>query len=296
MFGGSGFIGGHLARELAADGNEVVIVTRKQQPRRDGFRYVTWQELEVNSEVLEGFDVFVNLAGESINQRWTKKAKARILNSRLKATGAVASLVERLTQKPEVVVNGSGMSIYGYSDSDTFDESSPHRLSDLLARTVDEWERKAETIRNVRLVKLRIGLVLGDDGGAFPLMTLPYKMLVGGKVGSGKQWHSWIHITDMIGIIRYCITHKEVEGPVNCTAPYPVTNDEFGRQIGRTLRRPHWFPVPAFLLKLALGEMSEVLLEGQRVLPMKMLDYGYAFQYSTLEQAFHNLLKRGQPS
>lgn len=292
IFGGSGFIGKNLSRELAAAGDEVLIVSRREREATDGVKYATWRDAEEMPGIFENFDAFVNLAGESINQRWTDKAKERILQSRLKATKAVAALVDRLEHKPEVVVNGSGMSIYGYSDTETFDEDSQNRLTDLLARTVDAWEREADKISGVRLVKLRIGLVLGANGGAFPLMTLPYKLFIGGKVGSGKQWHSWIHINDMTGIIRYAIGHRHVTGPVNCTAPNPVTNDEFGRTVAKSLGKPHWMPVPTLMLKLVLGEMSEVLLDGQRVLPKRMLDYGYTFQFPTLQEALMEL-RRG---
>lgn len=292
VFGGSGFIGGHLAHELADRGDEVVIVSRKPREERGGIRYSTWHELIERPELLEGFDAFVNLAGESINQRWTSGAKRRILESRLDATGRVAAIVERLKEKPEVVINGSGMSIYGYSDEQTYDEDSPKRLTDFLATTVDGWERAADRIRGVRLVKLRIGLVLGP-GGAFPLMMLPYRMFVGGRVGSGKQWHSWIHIEDMTGIIRFCMENRQIGGPVNCTAPEPVTNDTFGRRLSAALGRPHWFPVPEFLFRLALGEMSEVLLKGQRVLPAKITEAGYVFRYPTIDAAFRQLIGTG---
>jgi len=277
---------------LMRRGDEVVTVTRTARPAANGIQYVTWAALKSKPELAEGFDAFVNLAGETINQLWSKQAKARILNSRLEATGQVAELVEKLADKPKVVVNGSGMSIYGYSDDDTFDDDSMPRLTDFLGQTVSAWERAADAIAGCRVVKLRIGLVLGKTGGAFPLMTLPYRLFAGGKVGSGRQWHSWIHISDMTGIIMYAIDHPHVQGPINCTAPEPVTNDAFGRQVGKSLGRPHWFPVPAFLMKTVLGEMSEVLLQGQRVLPSKIAAAGYSFQYPSLESAIHQLLGR----
>lgn len=292
IFGGSGFIGGELARALAGRGDEVTIVSRRPRPAgADGYRYVTWRELEDDPSLFEGYDAFVNLAGETINQRWSKKAKARITNSRLTVTRQVAKLVAQLEQKPEVVLNGSGMSLYGYSETDTFDEDSPARPTDFLARTVMAWEQAADEIRDVRLVKLRIGLVLGTSGGAFPLMALPYRLFVGGRVGSGRQWHSWIHVADMIGIMCYAIDNRDVEGPINCTAPEPVTNDDFGRVMAKALGRPHWFPVPAAGFKLVLGEMSEVLLKGQRVLPKRISEYGYRFRYGTVEEAMAHLLR-----
>jgi hypothetical protein len=294
IFGGSGLIGGELARVLTERGDRVTVVSRR--PRSgdesgDAFLHHTWRQLEAEPELLEGYDAFVNLAGETINQRWTDKAKRRIVDSRLEATRRVSEIVSKLERKPEVVVNASGMSIYGYSEEDAFDEDSPVRPTDFLARTVQEWEKAADDIRGVRLVKLRIGLVLGTSGGAFPLVTLPYRLFVGGRVGSGRQWMSWIHIRDMVGIIAFAIDHKVVTGPVNCTAPHPVTNDEFGRAVARALGRPHWFPVPAVLLKVAFGEMAEVLLKGQRVLPKRMTAFGYAFRFRTIDEAAANLLR-----
>ena len=294
IFGGSGFIGMELAKELVEQGHEVVIVSRGTRGSEPHFSIYTWEQLEHEPERLEGFDAFVNLAGETINQRWSDKAKSRILQSRIAATRQVAAIVARLKVKPEVVINGSGMSIYGYSEQETFDEHSPKRLTDFLGRTVNDWEQAADEIQGVRLVKLRIGLVLGKSGGAFPLMQLPYRLFVGGRVGSGKQWHSWIHIADMTGIIHYCIMHKEINGPINCTAPNPVTNDAFGRLLGKTIGRPHYFPVPSFLLKLVLGEMSEVLLCGQRVLPTRITEMGYRFKYPSLQDAYYHLFKRGE--
>lgn len=292
VFGGSGFIGRELVRALMKRDDEVTVVSRASRPDVNGIRNATWAELAEQPSLLEGFDAFVNLAGETINQRWTDKAKERILNSRLTATKRIATIIERLKAKPEVLINGSGMSIYGYSEHDIFDERSPSRLTDFLGQTVDAWEREADRIEGVRIVKLRIGLVLGTSGGAFPLMSLPYRFFVGGKVGSGKQWHSWIHVKDMVGIILYGIDHREVSGPINCTAPNPVANDRFGRVVAQFLGKPYWFPVPAFMLKIVLGEMSEVLLEGQQVLPGKILEAGYSFRYQTLEEALEQLLKR----
>lgn len=295
VFGGSGFIGGHLIRELVEQGEEVVNISRSLKANiQDHVQNVTWQDIEVNPEILDGLDAFVNLAGESINQRWTKAAKERILQSRLDATNRIARLVRTIKNKPEVIINGSGMSIYGYSDMETFDEKSPRKLTDFLGRTVDEWEKAVNRIQGVRIVKLRIGLVLGKDGGAFPLMVLPYRLFAGGKIGSGRQIHSWIHIKDMVGMIKYCILHKEVNGAINCTAPKSVTNDELGRTIGKVLGRPHWFRAPSFMFKLILGEMSEVILKGQRVLPKRMLEYGYVFSYATLERALKHILIKSE--
>lgn len=290
--GGTGFIGSRLVRHFNEKGDRVVIIgralPRKPQP---GIEYVTWDRLDTDgAQLLEGVDAIVNLAGESINQRWSRAAKERILNSRLKATEAVARLVDRLAQKPRVVVNGSGMSIYGTSEHDTYDESGPPRQTDFLAEVVEQWEQAAQAIRAPRLVLLRIGLVLGTEGGALPPMLMPYRLFAGGRVGSGRQWMSWIHLDDMVRLIDFCIERDDIRGPVNATAPAPVRNDDFGRAVGRAMGRPHWFPVPSFVLKAVFGELSVLLLEGQRVIPRKLQEHGFKFTYPTLEEALSQLL------
>ncbi|MFC5648317.1 TIGR01777 family oxidoreductase [Paenibacillus solisilvae] len=290
--GGTGFVGGHLVDALRQRGDEVWIISRskgKSESRSDVHR-VTWSEIAVSPSRLDGIDAIVNLAGESINQRWTEAAKTRILQSRLDAASRIEHLVASLNVKPDVVVNASGISIYGMSRSDTFDESSPWNISDFLSSVVEKWEAAADRINVFRLVKLRVGLVLGKGGGAFPLMSLPYKLFAGGKVGSGKQWMPWLHIEDMVRLILFCIDNPNLEGPVNACAPHPVTNDAFGRALGRALGRPHWFPVPAFILKTVLGELSLLLLEGQRAVPRKAMEHGFTFSYPTIESAMAPLV------
>ncbi|MFC3345792.1 TIGR01777 family oxidoreductase [Paenibacillus abyssi] len=251
---------------------------------------ITWEDMASKPERLEGVDAIVNLAGESINQRWTDDAKERILKSRLDAADRIAKLVRALQRKPAVVVNASGISIYGISETATFDENSPAHITDYLASVVEKWEKAADAIEVPRLVKLRVGLVLGNEEGAFPKMAMPYRFFGGGRVGSGKQWISWIHLEDMVRLITFCIDNKLIEGPVNASAPEPVTNDHFGRAIGRTMGRPHWFPVPAFLMKALFGELSVLLLEGQRGVPRKAMDAGFKFLYPDIDSAMRNLL------
>jgi uncharacterized protein len=245
--------------------------------------------------VREGWDAIVNLAGETINQRWTRSAKSRILESRREAAARVAEWVERMEKKPQVVVNGSGMNIYGTSETSVFDEGSASYTTDFLSGVVSEWEKAADLIKGVRLVKIRVGLVLGTDGGALPPMALPYKMGVGGKVGSGRQWLSWIHIQDMVRLIELAIMDETISGPINATAPHPVTNDAFGMALGRVLNRPHWLPVPATAMRLIFGELSDLLLKGQRVLPAKLLEHGFRFEYPELEPALRSLYNPTQP-
>jgi len=288
--GGTGFIGGHLIRHLLERHDEVVLISRSRAKRSPfGLKTFQWGELPERKAELEGFDAIVNLAGESINQRWTADAKRRILQSRVDTATRIAELVASLRDKPRVVVNGSGISVYGTSETETYDETSPPRVVDFLSGVVEKWEQAIDAIPDTRVVKLLTGLVLGRDGGALPLMALPYKFGVGGRIGSGRQWMSWIHIEDMVRLIRFVIENESVRGPVNATAPHPVTNDEFGRALARALRRPHWFPVPAALIKLALGQQSELLLNGQHVRPRVLLENGFTFLYPTVDSALARL-------
>lgn len=288
--GGSGFIGKRLISHLQQQGHEVINISRSPRAVAEHVRTVTWDQLKTDSSTFAGLDAIVNLAGESINQRWTAAAKERIVGSRLKAAEQVAQLVESMEVKPKVVVNASGMSVYGTSETETFDERSPQRPVDFLSRVVKQWEDAADQIQGTRIVKVRVGLVLDGKEGAFPKMAMPYKLGVGGPIGSGKQWLSWIHIVDMVRLIEFCIQNEAILGPVNATAPNPVTNREFGRALAKAMRRPNLFPLPAFILKMIFGELSTLLLEGQKVLPRVLLEHGFTFKYSFVDKALANIV------
>lgn len=291
--GGTGFVGSHVVKALLARGDEVWIISRSRskQSAKPGLHVLSWKELADSPGKLEGVDAIVNLAGESINRRWTKEGKHAILQSRLDAARAIEQFIAAVEVKPSVVVNASGISIYGNSapDEPAADESSPSRIADFLASVVEKWEAAADRIPAPRLVKVRIGLVLGMHAGAFPKMLLPYRLGIGGRMGSGKQWIPWIHEDDMTRLILFCLDNPSVAGPINACAPEPVMNDDFGRAIGRASGRPHWLPVPAFPLKAALGELSMLLLEGTRAVPRKALDNGFVFDYPTLDQALKQM-------
>lgn len=291
--GGTGFIGKALTDALLARGDEVWVISRgaavSKTVRHPLMNAVTWQQLAHEPQLLDGIDGIVNLAGESINQRWTDAAKQRIMHSRLWAAERITQLIHALQNKPSVVVNASGISAYGISETGSFDEDSPTQVTDYLSEVVRAWESAADAIPASRLVKLRIGLVLDRKGGAFPLMLMPYRLFGGGRVGSGRQGLSWIHIADMVGLILFCLDNKEIRGPVNASAPEPVSNDVFGRAVGRAYGRPHWFPVPAALMRLLFGEMSTLLLDGQRAMPKRALEHGYEFRYPTLDSALKHL-------
>ncbi|MFS0870515.1 TIGR01777 family oxidoreductase [Paenibacillus xylanilyticus] len=294
--GGTGFVGSALVDYWLQAGHQVQIITRKLPDLHDpGERltYINWEQLEEMPHLLEGLDALVNLAGETLNQRWTTKAKLEIVQSRVTTVSKVARLLDKLKHKPEVVVQASAMAIYGTSQTETFDESCPQKSMNFPSRVAEQWEIAADAIKNVRLVKIRVSLVLGHKRGAFPLMKLPYMLGVGGRIGSGKQWTTWIHILDIVRLIDFTIQNREISGPVNASSPNPVTNDEFGRTVGKVYHRPHWFPVPGFLIKTVVGELSVVLLQGQRVIPQKALDYGFQFTFPTLTDALEDLKHRG---
>lgn len=288
--GGTGFIGKALTRHLLQQGQEVTVISRKEPDKGpDGITYLTWDQIDASPVLLEGTEAIVNLAGASLSQRWTPKAKQSIIESRLKTVQAVAKLIQALHEKPSIVVQASAIAIYGTSLTDTFTEESPAHVVDFPSSVVKEWEDSSEQISGVRLVKLRTSVVLGNDGGAFPLMKLPYTLGFGGRIGSGKQWVSWIHLHDMVRLIEFCISHPDVSGPVNASAPEPVTNNQFGQTVGQVYHRPHWFPVPAFMMRTVLGELSLIILEGQRVIPDKMVQHGFRFEFPTLAAALQNL-------
>jgi uncharacterized protein (TIGR01777 family) len=295
--GGTGFIGSVLIEYWLEAGHEIITVTRKPPEHATSCRqlqYASWGELECDPQRIAGVDAVVNLSGESLNQLWTKNAKLRIIQSRVDSIAALAKAIKQLDRKPEVVIQASAMSFYGTSETETFDESSPHRPTDFPSTVVEQWEAAAESFQDVRLVKLRISMVLGRDKGAFPLLKLPYQLGFGGKIGSGRQWATWIHITDMVRIVDFCLHNRSISGAVNSSAPNPVINEEFGRTIASVYHRPHWFPVPAFLIKTALGEMSVMVLKGQRVIPKKLLDHGFKFQFPELRQALEDLRTKRQ--
>ncbi|TYS13159.1 TIGR01777 family protein [Rossellomorea vietnamensis] len=293
--GGTGFVGTALTEELLNNGYEVSILTRNpdKHESRKNVSYVKWlSEGSRPEEDLNEVDIFINLAGESINSgRWTEERKKRILKSRIDATREMVRILENLEDKPSVFINASAIGFYEASDSKTHTEQSLDTSSNFLAETVKRWEAEASKAKDsgVRTAYTRFGIILGKDEGALPKMALPYKLFAGGTVGSGKQWMSWIHIGDIAKAIRFVIENKAIEGPVNLTAPTPVTMKELGKTLGDVLNRPHWIPAPGFAIKAALGEMSTLILEGQKVIPEVLNENGYTFQYPHLKEALQEI-------
>lgn len=293
--GGTGFIGEILTRYLLDKGHQIVILTRNHKEPKGNISYVKWLTADSNPQVeLEGTDVFINLAGVSINAgRWTKEHQQQIYESRMKATDELLRIIHTLHVKPSVFINASAIGIYPASDKVEYTETIHEVADDFLGKTVKDWEKKAGKVEDegIRCVFMRFGVVLVREGGALPLMVLPYKLFVGGRVGTGKQWVSWVHVLDVVRAIIFVIESQRVRGPVNITAPSPVTMDEFGRTIGEVIHRPHWLPVPDFAMKVVLGQKSALVLKGQKVIPEVLINLGFEFTFPTLKSALEDLLK-----
>jgi uncharacterized protein (TIGR01777 family) len=295
--GASGFIGSALCDALLARGDSVVGLSRDPQRARSTNPGVIWHTWEPTLErppagAFENVDAVVNLEGEKINQRWTDDAKRRIMESRRTGTRNLVAAVAALERKPKVLINQSAIGFYGDRGETMVDESAESGEG-FDAEVVREWEaaaREAES-SGVRLVIVRTGHVLDPRGGLLGELLTPFKLGVGGPIAGGRQYMSWIHIDDEIGILLWALDDEEVSGTINATAPNPVNNREFSHAIGRALHRPASVPVPGFALDLKFGrEFGKVLRGGQRVMPRRALDLGYEFRFTEVEGALKNLL------
>ena len=285
--GGAGFLGSGLAISFREDGHDVVVLTRR--PRKPGD--VAWDPLAPTGDwasTIEGADAVVNLAGESLDAgRWTAARKAAILESRIAATRAIVAVMAKARRPPSVFVSASAIGVYGtHGGGAALTENSPPG-SDFLASVCVAWEAQAlEAAWMTRVVLLRTGLVLDRRGGALPKLALPFRLFAGGRAGSGNQYWSWIHREDWTRGVRWAINTPDATGPLNLTAPSPVTNVEFAKTLGRVLHRPALMPAPPFAMRLLLGEMADALiLTGQRVLPSKAMLHRFEFRYPDLESA-----------
>ena len=294
--GASGFVGSRLTARLTDDGHQVTRLVRSHpKPER---AEIQWDPAAGGLEpsALAGFDAVVHLAGENISQgRWTDAKKARIRHSRVRGTQLLAQTLARPAGRPKVLVTASAIGFYGNRGDEQLDEQSPPG-SGFLAHVCRQWESATEPAAEagVRVVPLRLGLVLSSTGGALAKMLPIFRLGLGGPLGSGRQYVSWITLDDVIGAIQHAIAADSLRGPVNAVAPHPVTNREFTRALGRALRRPALLPAPAFALRVILGQMAdELLLASTRVLPRRLLDSGFRFRDPGLESALKRVLASG---
>jgi hypothetical protein len=297
--GGTGFIGGAVVRSLSGLGHSVTVLSRRDGPSSgwgENIRLVHWKgpEADIPEEASGRIDAVVNLAGESIGtKRWTNARKDQIFDSRIQTTRRLAARIAAMPVKPKVLISGSAIGYYGPHGNEELSEASPPG-SDFLAVACSHWEEEAKAVvrHGVRLALLRTGVVLGPGGGVLPRMMLPFRLFVGGPVGSGRQVVSWIHRDDLVALIRFILENDHVSGPINATAPHPVTNRQFARVLGRVMGRPAFLPTPGLILRLALGEMADLVLTGQRVVPKRAAEYKFTFRYPELEGALRNVLGR----
>ncbi len=275
IFGASGFVGKHLVPSLRSLGHEI--------------RTASLRDPQAAADAANGCDAIVNLAGEPVAQRWTDETKRKILESRTVAPSALLERLKVADERPRAYISASAVGYYGTSLTETFtEESAPG--SDFLADVCVQWESVAQSARELgmRAVCVRTGIALGSDGGALEKILPLFKTGAGGKIASGKQWFSWIHIDDLVGM--YVFALDEIEGSLNATAPNPVRNDEFTHALAATVHRPAFFPVPSFALKAMLGEGASALTEGQRVLPARATVAGFAFRFPTVQSALAEIV------
>lgn len=294
--GGTGLIGRALAQSLVTDGHEVIVLTRnpnRSSGLQTAVQLVGWNGESANgwSQFADSTDAIVNLAGEGIaDGRWSEERKRSIYLSRVNAGKAVMEAIEAATIKPKVLIQSSAVGYYGASDDRILTESAGPG-ADFLAQVCFDWEASTAGASSlgVRRVVIRTGIVLSNDGGAWPKIVLPFKLFAGGPMGNGKQYWPWIHLEDEVRAIRFLMENPEASGVYNLSAPTPLTSSQFAKVLGGVMGRPAFFPAPAPALKIALGAMSTVLLDGQRAVPQRLQDVGFTFKYANAESAFRAL-------
>jgi len=296
--GGSGLIGKMLIDRLLQAHHEVTLLSRTPEKAKKYFAsvHVEFWNTKINRalvDILDGIDAVINLAGEPIGaKRWTQIQKERILSSRIESTQAIVSAIKQTKCKPSVLLNASAVGYYGNVPVGEVTEANP-KGTGFLAGVCELWEAEALKAQEfgVRIVLLRTGIVIDKNGGALHKLLFPFQFFIGGPLGSGKQCFPWIHIKDEVDAILFAMENKYIKGPLNLAAPESLQMLEFCRKLGKVLHRPSWMHVPAFMLRLALGEMAEpLLLHGQKMISQKLIDGGFKFQFPKLEDALKDLL------
>jgi uncharacterized protein (TIGR01777 family) len=294
--GGTGFVGTQLTSRLIQDDQEVTILTRSLKGSRGASTGISYLEGDPTKkgpwqEAIKDHDVVINLAGASIFAKWTEEHKQAIRESRVSTTRNIVEGISSHSQKQFTLFSTSAVGYYGFHGDEELTEESPHG-EDFLARIAVEWEEEALKAKDkgVRVVITRFGIVMGEKGGALSQMIPLFKKYVGGPIGSGKQWFSWAHIKDLAEAFVFLLKHPEIAGPVNVCSPNPVRNKDLAKALGRILHRPSFIPAPGFMVKLVLGEFGSVILEGQRVIPRRLLENGFVFQYPDIEKALRGIV------
>ncbi len=294
--GGTGMIGSVLSHSLLAKGHQVAIISRNPASVSQDYQPISWDESSL-AQGLENTDAVINLAGASLagenplQMRWTPKRKEAIISSRLTVGRRLVNAISKLNRPPQVFLQASAIGYYGNQSYAPADENSPLG-NDFLADVCRDWEASTAELQDmgVRRLVIRIGLVLSQKGGLLPLLALPFRFFIGGKIGSGSQYLSWIHIKDIVDSIGFLVNDPKQQGVYNLTAPQPTTNQEFAKLLGKTLHRPVWLPVPSVILKLALGEAATLALDGRPVYPSRLLKSGYQYSFPDLEDSLSDLL------
>jgi uncharacterized protein (TIGR01777 family) len=294
--GGTGFVGTQLTSRLIQDNHEVTILSRSAKRSGEipkGISYLQGDPTQKGpwQEAIKNHDAAINLAGASIFAKWTEEHKKAIRESRVSTTRNIVEGIPSRPQKPFTLFSTSAVGYYGFGGDEELTEESPHG-EDFLARIALEWEGEALKAKEkgARVVITRFGIVMGEKGGALGQMIPLFKKFIGGPIGSGRQWFSWVHIKDLAEAFSFLLKHPEISGPVNVCSPNPVRNKDLAKALGRALHRPSFIPAPGFMIKLVLGEFGSVILEGQRVIPKRLLDSGFAFQYPEIDKALQEIV------
>lgn len=298
MTGGTGFIGPYLTARLVRDGHEVTILIRSSEEAKGASPGVSYLHGDPTvagpwQQAVKHHDAVINLAGASIFSKWTDQQKKAIRESRFTTTRNIVGGITADQGKSLTLFSASAVGYYGFHEDEKLTEDAPPG-EDFLARVAKEWEREAlnAAAKGTRVVITRFGIVLGAKGGALGQMIPLFKKFVGGPIGSGRQWFSWVHVADLTEAFTFLLKHPEISGPVNVCSPNPVRNKELARALGRALHRPSFMPAPGFMIRLILGEFGSVILKGQRVVPRRLLDSGFVFQYPEIDKAVESIVRQ----
>jgi uncharacterized protein (TIGR01777 family) len=296
MSGGTGFVGTQLTSRLVQEGHEVTILTRSRTGAEKAIPGISYLQGDPTQKgpwqrAIENHEIIINLAGASIFSKWTEGHKKAIRESRVNITQNIVEGIPSHPQRQFTLFSTSAVGYYGFCGDEELTEESPHGEG-FLAKIAVEWEGEALKARDkgARVVITRLGIVLGEKGGALSQMIPLFKKYIGGPIGSGRQWFSWVHIKDLAAAFVFLMKHPEISGAVNLCSPNPVRNEDLAKALGKVLHRPSFIPAPGFMVKLVLGEFGSVILEGQRVIPRRLLENGFVFQYADINRALQSIV------